>query len=177
MATGKTRAETTRIRRFGPATILIFAVLVMAGAALTLGFLKRQTPDLDLSIQMDATEFGPDEPIVVHGRLVNNDVEPVRIFPPAVADFTFEVIVLDDDDHRYEKHVPYQRGIKPQQQARELRPGEHVTVDEDLRHGYGIVAGREYRVRAAYRTLNYPDEDVWYGIIKSNQLDIVIRAK
>jgi len=175
MAAEKNKPEPRQSSRLGIAAVLFFAAVVIVGATLALGLLGREPPNLELTISMDATEFGPNDQIVVHGRLENRDDKPVRIFPPAVLDFTFELIVLDQTGHRYSKRVPYQRGMKPQYPPRELLNGEHITIEEDLRVGYGIVSGRTYHIQAAYRTLNFPDEDVWYGIIKSNELEIFIR--
>ncbi len=175
MASEEAKPESRRSSRLSIAAVLFFAAVVIVGGTLAIGLLGRETPKLDLIIRTDAAEFGADEPIVVHCRLENHDDKPIRIFPPAVSDFTFELIVTDNDGHRYEKHVPYQRGMKPQHPPRQLLRGEHLTVTEDLRDGYGIVPGRTYNIRAAYRTLNFPDENVWYGIIKSNKLDIFIR--
>jgi len=175
MATEKASPEPRRSSRLTIFAVLFFVTVVIVGGILALGLLGRETPNLELTISMDAAEFGLDNPIVVHGMLANHDDKPVRIFPPAVSDFTFELIVLDDTGLRYEKHVPYQRGMKPQHPPRELLRGEHVVIDEDLADGYGMVPGKKYHIRGAYRTLNFPDENVWYGIIKSNKLDIFIR--
>jgi len=177
MASEEAKPEPCRSSRLSIAAVLFFVAVVLVGGILALGLLGRETPRLEFIIRIDAAEFAPDDPMVVHGRLENHDDKPIRIFPPAVSDFTFELIVLDSDGHRYEKHVPYQRGMKPQRASRELRPGEQVTVEEDLRAGYGIVPGKKYSIRGAYRTLNFPNENVWYGIIKSNELDIVVRAE
>ena len=156
---------------------MFFVAVVIVGGTLAVALLGRETPKLELVIRIDAVGFGLDKPIVVHGMLANHDDKPVRIFPPAVSDYTFELIVIDDAGHRYEKHVPYQRGMKPQRPPRELLRGENVAIEEDLRDGYGLVPGKTYHIRGAYRTLNFPDEDVWYGIIKSNELDIVVHAE
>ena len=175
MASEEAQPESCRSSRLSIAAVLFFAAVVIVGGTLAVGLLDRETPKLDLIIRTDAAEFGPDEPIVVYGRLENRDNKSIRIFQPAVSDFTFELIVTDNDGHRYEKRVPYQRGMKPQHPTRELLRGEHVTIEEDLRDGYGMVPGKPYSIRGAYRTLNFPDENVWYGIIKSNELEIFIR--
>jgi len=167
--------EPGRTGGFSKAAGLFFIGVVIVSAVLALALLERQPPNLEVFIQMDATEFSPGDPIVVHARLVNNDDVPVDILSPAVADLTFEVIVHDDQGRRYEKHVPYQPGMEPQPELSEIQPGQSVTVDEDIRYGYGIVPGRRYHLRAAYRTLNFPDENVWYGVIKSNRAHIFVR--
>jgi len=175
MVTEDATSVARRFSRLSLVAVLFFAGVVIVGAVLGLGLLHREPLNLELTIHMDTTEFAPGDPIVVHGRLVNSGDVPIKIFTPAVADRTFEVIVHDDERHRYAKAVPYYRGMKPQRAPSEIRPGQVVSVNEDIRSGYGIVPGRRYGVRAAYRTLDFPDEDVLYGIIKSNLVYIFVK--
>jgi len=176
MGTGEAEHPARRANRLSLAAVLFFAAVVVVCAVLALTLIQREPPKLDLLIRTDSVQFSADEPIVVHARLVNNDVGPVPILHPAVDDLTFELIVVDDEGHRYEKRILFEVGSRPEPVLRELQPGDQVTVDEDIRSGYGIIPGKRYRIRGAYRTLNYPDENVWYGIIKSNRLDISVQS-
>ncbi len=163
--------------KFGRAAGCFFVVVALTATMLGLLLIRREQPKLVVSIEMSADSFGPTEsiPVVVH--MVNEDDKTVRIFDPSVNDMTLELIVVDETGHRYEKHVPYHRGMKPASPPREFKPGETCTVTEDLAVGYNLVPGKHYTVRAAYRTLNYPDETVWFGIVKSRPKHFSIRTQ
>jgi len=124
---------------------------------------------LTVTITLDADTFHQGDPIVLHARIVNDGNEPVKILEPSLADITFEVGVVNVQGLRLEYLGPYSVKSMDRDAGRYLEPGEVITRDVRLDSSFDLGPGR-YRVEAAYRTLNYPDVNVPFCRIRSNEL-------
>lgn len=130
-------------------------------------------PELKVTISLDSAEFNPERPIVLHATIANEGEEPVKILEPSPEDLTFEIAVLDLSGLRRDYLGPYGLKKMDRNAGRYLAPGEKVSLDVSLHDNFDLPAG-EYRVKAAYRTLNYPDVDVPFCRIPSNELSFVL---
>jgi hypothetical protein len=130
-------------------------------------------PDLKVTISLDSPDFSPEQPIVLHATITNEGEEPVKILEPSPEDMTFEIAVLDASGLRRDYLGPYGLKKMDRNAGRYLAPGETVTLQVSLHENFDLPAG-EYRVKAAYRTLNYPDVDVAFCRIPSNELSFVL---
>jgi hypothetical protein len=149
-------------------------IVAVVGLAIW-GLVPSQPVSLTVTITLDADRFRQGDPIVLHARMVNDGDEPVKILEPSLADMTFEVGVFDAKRVRLDYLRPY--GIKQMDKnaGRYLEPGEMVTLDVRLDSSFELSPGR-YSVQAAYRTLNYPDVDVPFCRIASDELTFEMLA-
>lgn len=164
MSLGGSNAEMSSRRK------ITIAVIIVAVVGLVIwGLVPSQPVPLTVTITLDADTFRQGDPIVLHARIVNDGGEPVKILEPSLADMTFEIAVFDANRVRLDYLQPY--GLKQMNKnaGRYLEPGEAVIRDVRLDSSFELSPGR-YSVQAAYRTLNYPDVDVPFCRITSDEL-------
>jgi hypothetical protein len=130
-------------------------------------------PELKVTISLDSAEFSPEQPIVLHATVTNEGEEPVKILEPSLEDLTLEVGVFDASGLRRDYLGPYGLKEMDRNAGRYLEPGETVSFQVSLHEDFDLPAGK-YRVEAAYRTLNYPDVDVPFCRILSNEISFVV---
>ena len=148
-------------------TIAVVAVAVVVLAIW--GLVPSRPVPLTVTATLDAETFRQGDRIVLHARIVNDGEEPVKILEPSLTDMTFEIRLLDANRVRLDYLRPY--GLKQMDKGagRYLKPGEEVTLDVRLDSCFDLSPGR-YSVEAAYRTLNYPDVDVPFCRIASDEI-------
>ena len=140
-------------------------VILMLGVGI---FLRREPSGLKVYASLDAERFLVGQQIVARCKLVNESDAPVSILTPNLDEWTFEVIVYDFQG----KRRPYAHRkvfVESRDDGWPLAAGESVPIEVDLTKEYHLPPGT-YRLRATYRTLNYPRDDVWYGIVKSEPI-------
>ena len=152
-------------------TIAILAVIVVAVAIWAL--VPVQPVELKVTISLDSATFREGGPILLHATVTNESEKPVKILEPSLADMTFEVGVFDSGGSRRDYLGPYGLKKMDRNAGRYLEPGQTASMEIPLHESFELPAG-EYRVEAAYRTLNYPDVDVSFCRIPSNQLSFAV---
>ena len=149
---------------------ITIAVIIVAVVGLAIwGLMPSRPVPLTVTISLDADTFRQGDPIVLHARIVNDGDERVKILEPSLADMTFEVGVFDEKRVRLDYLRPCGLKQMDKNAGRYLVPGEAVTLDVRLDSCFEFSPGR-YSVEAAYRTLNYPDVDVPFCRIASDEL-------
>jgi hypothetical protein len=149
---------------------ITLAVLAVAVVGLVIwGLVPSRPVPLTVTAALDSGTFRQGDRIVLHARIVNDGEEPVKILEPSLADITFEIRLLDANRVRLDYLRPYGLKQMDKDAGRYLKPGEEVTLDVRLDSCFGLSPGR-YSVEAAYRTLNYPDVDVPFCRIASDEL-------
>jgi len=150
---------------------LFGVVILMLGVGI---ILRREPSGLKVYASLDAERFLAGQPIVARCKLVNEGDTPVSILTPSLDEWTFEVIVYTSQGKRH----PYAHRkvfVESRDAGRPLAAGESVPIEVDLTKEYQLPPGT-YSLRATYRTLNYPRNDVWYGIVKSEPIIFEIVA-
>jgi len=131
--------------------------------------MPAQPAELKVTISLDSSIFRAGQPITLHATILNEGKEPVKILEPSLADMTFEVALFDTRNVRHD-YLGYQGVRKFDKHAgRHLNPGGSVSLTVPLDRFFDLSPGK-YRVVAAYRTLNYPDVDVPFCRVPSNEL-------
>ena len=153
--------------------IIIAVCATIFVALLIWARMPAHPPQLKVRISLDESEFPPGWPIILHATITNEGEEPAKILEPAPEDMTFEIAVLDTSGVRRDYLGPYGLKEMDRNAGRYLEPGEKVSLEVSLHDNFDLPAG-EYRVKAAYRTLNYPDVDVPFCRIPSNELSFVL---
>jgi hypothetical protein len=156
--------EMTRKRK------IMLAVVAVAVVGLAIwGLVPSRPVPLTVTAALDGYTFREGDPIVLHARICNDGEEPVKILEPSLADITFELRLLDANRVRLDYLRPYGLKQMDKDAGRYLKPGEEVTLDVRLDSCFDLSPGR-YSVEAAYRTLNYPDVDVPFCRIASEEV-------
>jgi hypothetical protein len=149
---------------------ITIAIIVAAVVGLAIwGLVPSQPVPLTVTAALDADTFRQGDRIVLHARIVNDGDGPVKILEPSLADMTFEIRLLDANRVRLDYLRPYGLKQMDKDAGRYLQPGEEVTLDVQLDSCFDLSPGR-YSVEAAYRTLNYPDVDVPFCRIASDEI-------
>ena len=156
---------------------IIVAISATIVAALAIWVLVPVQPvELKVTISLDSATFRDGDPIMLHATITNEGEEPVKILEPSLADMTFDVVVFDEQGSRQKYLGPGSLKEMDRDAGRYLDPGEKVSLEVPLHNDFELTGG-QYRVVAAYRTLNYPDfepyckidsNEVYFSVISSD---------